>query len=494
MRTLDRYVVRSFLTSAVLLLIVALGFRIVADLLFNMDEFVENNTDLGELLEHITTYYGYQSLMYFVELGGVIIVISAGFTLARMNHTNELTAMLASGVSLHRVILPMVVSAMCLGGLVILDREVLIPPNAMRLVIGRDEQREMGEFPVSLMPDANKTIWWSPLYRPTTGEMKAPVLSLRDAKLRGLATAASEGVARRVAFAGYRERFLGPDNRPVRPRTLAGWDITAATLSRSINAGALWPRTPDTNRIYTHLGPEALLASAKKLAAKFGIAVPPDEKIPSVSGIPPARDETYDMIITTRCGPETDELVLDPYVPGRPRGGRLNRPMFLFKSSLAEGERLLGIFHADAATWVPDGAGAAGYWALENGRFFHPTELDGNDLVLRQSSRHLDLLSTAQLTEVIDHVSDRDAAVLAKHIRFADPINNLVLLLVGLPFILSRERNIKASAGLSVLMVGSYFAFVHVCRLIDLPPMLAAFLPIMLFGTIAAVMLDSVKT
>ena len=105
-------------------------------------------------------------------------------------------------------------------------------------------------------------------------------------------------------------------------------------------------------------------------------------------------------------------------------------------------------------------------------------------------------MSTAQLTDVIHsgRIPNRDAAVLAKHIRFADPINNLLLLLLGLPFILSRERNIKASAGLSVLMVGSYFAFIHICRLVGLPPILGAFLPILLFGTVASVMLDAVKT
>ena len=68
------------------------------------------------------------------------------------------------------------------------------------------------------------------------------------------------------------------------------------------------------------------------------------------------------------------------------------------------------------------------------------------------------------------------------------------MLLLGLPFILSRERNVKASASLCVLMVGSYFAFVYVCRLVGLAPLLAAFLPVILFGTVAAFMLDAIKT
>jgi len=495
MRTLDRYVIRSFLWSALLLFVAVMALRIVADLFFNMDEFVEGNEAFGELLRHIGRYYGYQSLMYFSELGGTIIVLAAAFTLARMNHTNELTAMLASGVSLHRVILPMVISAMLMGGLIILDRELLIPPNAASLVRDRDEAKELSEFPVNLTADGNDTIWWSPLYRPSTGRMKAPILTIRGEGLRRLASAVSGGVARPAKFRGYRE---DADRKPV---TLSGWEMTATALSRSGTAPRPWENTPTVGKIYTRIGPTQLLEAAKERARKYGIPIPPDEQIPSVSGIPPVRDEQYGMILTTRSGPEEEELVLGPVVEGQAdRDGRLNRPVFIFKADAGEGHpdtgRMLGIFHARSATWVRGESAGKGCWQLEKGRFFFPSDLRGEDLVLRQSSRWLDLMSTAELTRLlkVGRIPDYDAALLAKHIRFADPINNLVMLLLALPFILSRERNIKASATLSVLMVGSYFAFVHACRLVGLHPLLAAFLPIVLFGTVAAVMLDAVKT
>jgi len=488
MRTLDRYVIRSFLSSAAMLFIAVMALRMVADLFFNMDEFVESNDTFHALIQHIGTYYGYQSLMYFSELGGVIIVISAAFTLARMNHTNELTAMLASGVSLHRVILPMVVAAMLMGGLIILDREVLIPPNAHNLVRERDQAREMSEFPVNLMADGNETIWWSQLYHPSTETMERPILTIRSPQRRRLASAVSGGVGRPAKFAGYRERLLA------RPEVLTGWDMTATALSRSGQGAGPWRNTPSVEKIYTQIGPSRMLGEAKELARQHNIPVPPDEQIPSVSGIPPTRDDHYTMIVTTRSPADADELVLDPPAPGKPRGGRLNRPVFVFKTTFEPGGRILGIFHADRATWVQGRSAVESHWRLDNGRFFYPTDLKSQDLVLRQSSKWMDLLSTADLTRLIDRAPDRDAAILAKHIRFADPINNLVLLLLGLPFILSRERNIKASASLSVLMVGSYFAFVQICRLVGLPPMVAAFLPIVLFGTVAAVMLDAVKT
>ena len=283
--------------------------------------------------------------------------------------------------------------------------------------------------------------------------------------------------------------------------SLSGWEMTAVALSRSGTAPHPWENTPSVDRIYTRIGPVQLLEAAKERALKHNISVPPDHQIPSVSGIPPVRDGHYGMVITTRSGPEAEELVLGPVVAGRAdRDGKLNQPVFIFRADAGQRHpdtgRMLGIFHADSATWVPGELPDKGYWQLDKGRYFFPSDLRGDDLVLRQSSRWLDLMSTAELTRLLKlgRVQDYDAAVLAKHIRFADPISNLVMLLLALPFILSRERNIRASATLSVLMVGSYFAFVHACRLVGLHPLLGAFLPIVLFGTVAAVMLDAVKT
>jgi lipopolysaccharide export system permease protein len=84
--------------------------------------------------------------------------------------------------------------------------------------------------------------------------------------------------------------------------------------------------------------------------------------------------------------------------------------------------------------------------------------------------------------------------MLVRHCRFADFFNNLIMLLVAVPFILSRERNIKASAGLTVLMVGVVYVVVYFARYVGLAPVIAAWLPVLLFGPLATFMLDAVKT
>ena len=105
-------------------------------------------------------------------------------------------------------------------------------------------------------------------------------------------------------------------------------------------------------------------------------------------------------------------------------------------------------------------------------------------------------MSTSQLTRLLElkRVPDMRSALMTRHVRFTEPLNNLVMLLLGLPFILSRERNIRSSASLCLLMVGTFYVFIYICRYLGLPATWAAWLPILLFGPIAVVMLDSVKT
>ena len=58
MRTLDRYIVRSFVSAALLTLVALMLLRILSDLFFNMDEFVEHGA-VRDVLHGMFSYYGY---------------------------------------------------------------------------------------------------------------------------------------------------------------------------------------------------------------------------------------------------------------------------------------------------------------------------------------------------------------------------------------------------------------------------------------------------
>ena len=115
MGTIDRYIVRNFLSSVGLWMVVLIMLLIMGHLAANMDEFTENDEmSLWDVVTTMVRYYFFHSFEYIALIGGLVIVAGAAFAVARMNHTNELTAMLASGVSLHRVIWPVILCAIAL--------------------------------------------------------------------------------------------------------------------------------------------------------------------------------------------------------------------------------------------------------------------------------------------------------------------------------------------------------------------------------------------
>jgi len=452
---------RNFLMSALLWFVVLMSLRVVVDLFINMDEFTEGQRNVSEILSDVVNYYSYQSLVYVVEMGGLIIVASAAFSLARMNHTNELTAMLASGVSLYRVIWPVVLCSMLMGGLIILDRELIIPDVADKLVRERDDVVGKEQFTVPVIVDGNGAAWHAKAFRPDEDNpwLEKPVILIRDDQARLIAP------------------VTGTKAVPAKVSGVRGWLIENGKLTLVDRRGQPWPNLPDTQRVFTQLDPAELLRRAGADPDARGVTVE------SVDG----RDEVYGLrLVADRFLPD------DPSAEG-PRGGTLVSPKFVFTGNTG---KKLCIFLADRARWIPPSENLAGYWRLEQGRLFYPSDLSPQDIVLRRSSGWLDYLSASQLAALLRmrRVPDPQSVQMVRHVRFTEPLNNLIMLLLGLPFVISRQRNIKASAGLCLLVVGVFYAFVYISRYVAPGSALAAWLPIIIFGGIAAVMLDAIKT
>lgn len=471
MKTLDRYIIRNFLFAAGLCFVVFMLLRIVADLCVNLDEFAEKERPFAELVRMIVTYYGYQSLTYFAELGGIVIVMGAAFALAMMNHTNELTAMLASGVSLRRVIWPVILCSMAISLLIVADRELAIPPVKHKLVRGHEDVFGQDRMPVRLMLDGTTAVWQAKVFRPRDELTGRPVMDFPVVVLR------SRDLAHVGEIHGLRATPAKVDGR-------AGWRFDKGVLSRGGKGSKPWQENPRWHRIHTGADPNQILTIADpKGSLKRQRA---DGRRRGVGGVD-VSDSLYGLRI------QADRLWPDPYDRNKPWTGTLERPRFTYTTP--DGQ-ILGIFLAWRATWKLDPNSPPGRWELKHGYLFYPTDLTTEDLTLRQSRRWMDYMSTSELTRLLrlDRVLDRPGAILTKHVRFTDPLNNLVMLLLALPFVLSRERNIKASATFCLLTVGTFYAFIYICRQMGLPPTLGAWLPILLFGPIAVVMFDSVKT
>jgi len=180
MKILDKYVAKNFLVGYAIAFCVLIGLRIIIDLFVNIDEFTEH-ADLSALdvLQNIFVFYGLNSTLYFRDFAGMITVVAAAFSLGKMVRMNELVAVMASGVSLKRVIGPILGLAVLFAGLLVIDQEVLIPVLSDRLTRSQDDIPGEGSYGVWFIADAKGSLICSLRFDVKTSTLHQPTIITR---------------------------------------------------------------------------------------------------------------------------------------------------------------------------------------------------------------------------------------------------------------------------------------------------------------------------
>lgn len=145
MTTFDRYLLKRYLYVYLVLWVSMYGLFIVIDGFTNIDEFQKGNADLATMLRRMAFYYAYQSTIFFDLIASMMAVMAVTVTLALLLKQGELHPLLAAGISVYRLILPMMVGTAVITLLVLVNREYLIPRiahliQAPRSIDGRVEQ------------------------------------------------------------------------------------------------------------------------------------------------------------------------------------------------------------------------------------------------------------------------------------------------------------------------------------------------------------------
>jgi lipopolysaccharide export LptBFGC system permease protein LptF len=183
MKILDKYIAKNFLIGYAIAFCVLIGLRIIIDLFVNLDEFTEH-ADLGTfvVIGNILSFYTLHSLLYFRDFAGMITVVAAAFSLGKMIRFNELVAVMASGVSLKRVIVPIISLSFLLMGLLVIDQEVLIPAFSDKLVRGQDALPGQETYDIWFIGDDNGSLICSQRFDVKTATMYKPTIILRSKK------------------------------------------------------------------------------------------------------------------------------------------------------------------------------------------------------------------------------------------------------------------------------------------------------------------------
>lgn len=150
MSIIDRYLVRQFLRTFVIFFLSFTGLYVVVDTFSNLDDFLAYVEQEGNLANVLTEYYGYRTLAFFNVTSGVLALIAAMFTVTGFQRTNELTALLAAGISKRRIVGPILIAAALVSLVAIANRELVVP--RVRNELERNAQSLADDTGASLKP------------------------------------------------------------------------------------------------------------------------------------------------------------------------------------------------------------------------------------------------------------------------------------------------------------------------------------------------------
>jgi lipopolysaccharide export system permease protein len=371
---IDRYLLRQFVQVLIICLMSFIGLYIVIDAFSHLDHFVEYSEKHGGLLAIMAVYYAYRAVAIFDRMSGVLTLIAVMFTITWIQRHQEMTALLAAGITRIRVLRPVLIAAIGVSLLAAANREIIMPNIREHLA---NDSRNLG------------------------GEQETMMQSRFDSQTDIL---------------------------------LGGEKIIAAG-QRIVNPSFVLPREFD------QFGRQLTAKEARFLPAKgdqpsgylFSGVIAPKELLKS----PPLLQGDKEIVLT-------------------PIGSTWLQPDQVFVVSGVSFE-----FLAAGATW----------------RDFAST----HEMIQQLRSPSTDLGADVRV---------------AIHGRFLQPLLDTTLLLLGLPFVVTRtNRNPFLSIGLCLAVVTVFMITELGCQSLGakgvLPAPLAAWLPLILSAPVAAAMVDS---
>ena len=209
------------------------------------------------------------------------------------------------------------------------------------------------------------------------------------------------------------------------------------------------------------------------------------------------------------------------YEPGEPgEAGRLPRLRAVTVVEVDSDFDPTAVVTAEEATWQP-----GGFWRLEGGRrdavaaageqpappvpvSVLEIDLDPAAISLLHRKDYAELLPLTQINRLLERPDQvRAAAMLqVKHGRLAALVVNVVLVLLAIPAVLTREPGqLKQSAAKCLALVGGCMASIFVCQTLagQVPPdpawaarwpAVMSWVPVFVFGPLAVALLERVKT
>lgn len=126
LKRIDFYIIKKFLGTYFLSIILIISIAIVIDITEKMDDFYNEGLELNEI---ISEYYIYFVPYYINLFSALFTFLSVIFVTSKLAFNSEIIAMLAGGISFRRILVPYLVSAAIIAGLTFYLSSEIIPPG-----------------------------------------------------------------------------------------------------------------------------------------------------------------------------------------------------------------------------------------------------------------------------------------------------------------------------------------------------------------------------
>ncbi len=263
MRILDRTILLRFLGNFAVIFLLLFVFAVSVATIVQAQKFVEaaraaspdGEASLLGIIRAVADFHGPRIFQMYQYLAGLVAVGAMGFTLAQLHRNRELVAMMAAGISLPRVALPIILGGVLLGSIQAFDNEVIVPRLAARLLREHTELAKKGpkQLPVQLVADDRGALLHAEAFDRSSATMRGFVALERNAsgtlQSRVQAPSATWDEGRQAWILKDGRRVVTADARDQRAQQLTS-NTPVAEFPSSLSPGALVMRQ---NRMFAHM-------------------------------------------------------------------------------------------------------------------------------------------------------------------------------------------------------------------------------------------------
>ncbi len=141
MKIIDKYIFKGFIFPFLWCVFIFMVMAIIIDIFSFIDEIVKFKIPIGA----IVSFYVFYSPTIFIQVSPMAALLSTIYMLSGLNKNNEIIAMKASGLSLWRIILPLLVIGIVISGCVFIVNDKIVPVSSKVSNVIRREELEKGK-------------------------------------------------------------------------------------------------------------------------------------------------------------------------------------------------------------------------------------------------------------------------------------------------------------------------------------------------------------